>query len=71
MEIKEAKIENAELILNLQKLAYISEAKIVGDYNIPPFTQTLEEIIEEFKQRLILKAVVKTKRLLKKRLLAR
>ena len=69
MEIIEAKTEDAEPILALQKLAYISEAEIVGDYNIPPLTQTLEEIIEEFKQRLILKAVVKTKRLLKKKII--
>jgi ribosomal protein S18 acetylase RimI-like enzyme len=61
MEIIEANIEDAELILKLQKLAYISEAEILGDYNIPPLKQTLEEIIEEFKQRLVLKAIVKNK----------
>ncbi|MFX1465434.1 MAG: GNAT family N-acetyltransferase [Promethearchaeota archaeon] len=59
MEIIEAKIEDAEPILKLQKLAYISEAEILGNYNIPPLTQTLEEIIEEFKQRLVLKAIEK------------
>ena len=34
MEIIEAKIEDAELILKLQKLAYISEAEILGDLRI-------------------------------------
>ena len=61
MKIVNANISDAEQILKLQKLAYISEAEIIGDYNIPPLTQKLEESIEEFKQRLVLKAVVKNK----------
>jgi N-acetylglutamate synthase-like GNAT family acetyltransferase len=57
MEIKEAKIEDAELILRLQKLAYMSEAEILDNYDIPPLKQTLEEIIKEFEEKLVLKAV--------------
>jgi ribosomal protein S18 acetylase RimI-like enzyme len=34
-------------ILALQKLAYITEAEIYGDYTIPPLTQTLEEMKTE------------------------
>lgn len=39
--------KDAEEILKLQKLAYISEAKIYNDYSIPPLTQTLPEVIDE------------------------
>jgi len=44
-------------ILSLQKLAYQSEAELVGDYSIPPLTQTLEGIEEDFNGGIILKAV--------------
>ena len=44
MMIERAKIEDAKEILDLQKLAYQSEAEIYNDYTIPPLTQTLEEM---------------------------
>ena len=46
-----------EEILNLQKLAYQSEAAIYNDYGIPPLTQTLKEFQEEAKSRIILKII--------------
>ncbi|MDD3894995.1 MAG: GNAT family N-acetyltransferase [Syntrophomonadaceae bacterium] len=46
-----------EEILNLQKLAYRSEAAIYNDYGIAPLTQTLEEIRDEATRCIILKAV--------------
>jgi hypothetical protein len=36
-----ASIEDAEEILALQKLAYVSEAEIIDDFTIPPLHQTL------------------------------
>lgn len=57
MEIIKATIEDAEEILALQKRAYESEAKLNNDYSIPPLTQTLDEILEEFETQLFLKAV--------------
>lgn len=57
MEISLAAIEDAEQILELQKLAYQSEAEIYQDYNIPPLTQTISEIKEEFDNLTFLKAV--------------
>jgi len=57
MEIKEAEIHDLTDILSLQKLAYQSEAKLVGDYLIPPLTQTLEGITEDLNSGVILKAV--------------
>jgi ribosomal protein S18 acetylase RimI-like enzyme len=49
-------VADAAAILNLQKLAYQSEARIYGDDRIPPLTQTLEEIEEEFDRLVFLKA---------------
>jgi len=49
--------ENLNEILSLQKLAYQSEAELNNDFDIPPLTQTLEEIRAEFGQALFLKAM--------------
>lgn len=57
VEIFQATIDDADEILALQKLAYQSEAQIYNDWNIPPLLQTIEEIREEFKTQIILKAV--------------
>ncbi len=56
--IEPALPEDAETILNLQKLAYTEEAIFYNDFNIPPLTQTLEETIEEFKAQTVLKATL-------------
>lgn len=48
---------DAEEILALQKLAYLSEAKIYNNYSLPPLTQTLTEILDDFKNYTVLKAV--------------
>ena len=57
MKIDRAVLEDAETILQLQKRAYLSEAKIYNDYGIPPLTQTQEEINQDFLQQVFLKAV--------------
>lgn len=44
-------------ILELQKLAYKSEAEIYNDFTIPPLTQTLEDLEQEAKESIILKVV--------------
>ena len=48
MEIIKAVYEDLAEILDLQKLAYQSEAKLINDYSIQPLTQTLTEIQSEF-----------------------
>jgi GNAT superfamily N-acetyltransferase len=58
MIIESAQIEDAQEILALQKLAYLSEAEIHDDYTIPPLHQTLEEAEAEFKDQYVLKATV-------------
>jgi N-acetylglutamate synthase-like GNAT family acetyltransferase len=61
MVIEPAQLEDAEEILALQKLAYLSEAEIHDDYTIPPLTQTLEETKVEFRAQLVLKATLEGK----------
>ena len=56
MIIEQARPEDAAAILALQKLAYLSEAEIYGDFTIPPLVQTLDETTAEFAVRIILKA---------------
>ncbi len=52
--IDKARSEDLEAVLVLQKLAYISEAEIIGDFTIAPLHQTLAEIQEEFKTQIFL-----------------
>ena len=59
-QMNQIKIDNASKsdlkeILDLQKEAYVSEAKIYNDFSIPPLTETIEEIEESFKNHVFLK----------------
>lgn len=58
MLIEIANVKDAETILDLQKLAYQSEAAIWNDYTIPPLTQTLEEMEQDFQKQVVLKATL-------------
>ena len=64
MFIEQAKIEDAEEILNLQKLAYQSEAEIYDDYTLPPLTQSIREIEAEFEDHTFLKALCEDGRII-------
>lgn len=55
MNITQTKREDLREILDLQYLAYQSEAEIYNG-NIPPLKQTLEEVESEFDKGVILKA---------------
>ena len=55
LEISKADIEDLQEILNLQYLAYQSEAALFGSRDIPPLKQTLDEVIEEYHKGIILK----------------
>lgn len=48
-------------ILQLQYLAYQSEAALFGSKDIPPLKQTLDEVINEFNKGIILKMVIDNK----------
>ena len=49
-EVIRADIQDLPKILELQYLAYQSEAALFGDPNIPPLTETLEELEDLFKE---------------------
>lgn len=55
--ISKANMDDLQEILNLQYLAYQSEAALFGNKDIPPLKQTLGEVIEEYHKGIILKMV--------------
>ena len=55
MDIVKAEMSDLQDILELQYLAYQSEAELFGNKDIPPLKETLEEVIEEFNAGVILK----------------
>ncbi|MBD5097650.1 MAG: GNAT family N-acetyltransferase [Lachnospiraceae bacterium] len=57
MNIKKAEKNDLQKILDLQYLAYQSEAKLFNDPNIPPLRQTLAEVESEYQKGIVLKAV--------------
>ena len=48
---------DAKAILELQKLAYQTEAQLYNDLSIPPLVQSLEDLEAEYKTHVFLKAV--------------
>lgn len=57
MIIKKAEKNDLQKILDLQYLAYQSEAKLFNNPNIPPLRQTLVEVESEYQKGVVLKAV--------------
>ena len=60
-DYKKMEIENVELIdlpsiLELQKLCYQENAERYNDFKISPLVQTIDDLKEEFKYCIILKA---------------
>ena len=58
MKILPVRAEDLPAILALQKQAFVSEARLVGSYEIPPMTQTLADLEQEFAALVMLKAVM-------------
>ena len=56
--ITAASTRDAEAILALQKLAYQSEATLYDDWSLPPLTQTIDSLHEEFTHSIVLKATL-------------
>ena len=54
-KIERAERKDLEEILELQYTAYQSEAQLFGGKKIPPLTQTLKEVEEEYEKGIILK----------------
>ena len=53
--IYKAGLEDLQEILQLQYLSYQSEAALFGSKDIPPLKQTLDEVIAEYKNGIVLK----------------
>lgn len=58
MKLEPATIEDLEQILKLQKKAFQDQALIYDDFNLPPLTQTIDELKEEAGVKMIYKLVV-------------
>ena len=58
MKIVKAEIEDLKEILELQYLAYQSEAALFGTDDIPPLKETLEEVVEEYNKGIFLKMLL-------------
>ncbi len=58
LKILPADFSDLPTILELQKDCYISEAKSVDDYSIPPLTQDLASIRQDHEKTIILKGVI-------------
>ena len=57
MKILKAELSDLKEILDLQYLAYQSEAALFGNKDIPPLKETLDELTAEFNNGIILKMV--------------
>lgn len=53
-----ASLEDAPAILALQRAAYASEARLYDDWNIPPLTQSLEQLQADMRASVVFKAMV-------------
>jgi GNAT superfamily N-acetyltransferase len=56
-----AQIADITEILKVQKEAFRSEAELYQNFNIQPLTQTLSEMVEECREKVVLKAVINGK----------
>ena len=56
VDIGAARVDEAEQILELQRLSYRTEAALYDDWALPPLTQTLLELLEQYDDHTILAA---------------
>ena len=57
MNIQPALQQDLPEILAVQREAFEAEAQLVNDWNIPPLTQTLDELTNDWRKGIMLKAV--------------
>lgn len=57
IQILPAELTDCDSIIQLQKLAYQTEAQLYQDWTIPPLTQTADALQKEFPHLCVLKAV--------------
>jgi ribosomal protein S18 acetylase RimI-like enzyme len=57
IQVKVASVDDAEEILTIQKDAFLGQAKIYKNDELPPLTQSLDSIKNEFKTKTFLKVL--------------
>ena len=57
MNIQPARQQDLPEILAVQRAAFEAEAQLVNDWNIPPLTQTLDELADDLRKGIMLMAV--------------
>src|SRR5690606_12942166 len=50
VEIRRVDVEHAGELLTLRRAAFVTEAQVTGDPNIPPLTQTLDELVADLQR---------------------
>lgn len=60
IQVEIASIKDAEKILEIQKAAFLGQARIYENYQLPPLTQSLESIKNEFNEKTFLKVQIGT-----------
>lgn len=58
IQIEIASIEDADEILEIQKAAFLGQAQIYNNYQLPPLTQPLESLENEFNEKTFLKVLL-------------
>jgi ribosomal protein S18 acetylase RimI-like enzyme len=61
IEIHEATPSDAGEILEIQKSAFHHQGILYNDFRLPPLVQTLDDLVQDFKTHVFLKAVYKGK----------
>ena len=61
MKVLKAILDDAQTILDIQKVAYLREAEAYNNYQIAPLLETLDETKKDFGEKTILKAVLNGK----------
>jgi len=58
VKIIKADYDDLEEILNLQKIAFVTEAELYNNYDIEPLKQSLEDIRKDYADYLFIKAMI-------------
>lgn len=59
LQVERAGMADAGELLTLQRAAYVTEARLYGDPELPPLTQSLADLRDELRSAVALKAVVR------------
>ena len=61
VDILDATASDAAAILEIQKPAFHGQGILYNDFTLPPLVQTLEDLVQDFKKHMFLKALCEGK----------